>query len=333
MFAISSSDLIKTYKTANKREGIVGNLKDLFHRNYREVRAVDGISINIEQGEFVGFIGPNGAGKSTTIKMLTGILQPTSGEIRVLGFNPSLQRQEYTKTIGVVFGQRTQLWWDIAVKESFELLRRIYEIPEMEFRERLKYLIDSFQLSSLVDIPVRKLSLGERMKCDIVASLIHNPQILFLDEPTIGLDSIAKNSIRDILRKLHQETKTTILLTTHDLQEIEELCERILVLDKGHIVYDGEISDVRSRVNLTRTLKIELKEIPDVNFLSDLEYLEDIQVLQSHPKTIEVKFDSNKHTVFAILSKFTQSAEIKDISIEEPSIEEVITRIYTDGIN
>ncbi len=221
------------------REGLGGALKDLLRREYTEVEAVKQISFQIPQGEICGYIGENGAGKSTTIKMLTGILVPTSGKVEVGGYVPFKEREKFVKNIGVVFGQRSQLWWDIGVIESFHLLRKVYRVPENDFRKRLDELVERLQLGELLNRPVRKLSLGQRMRCELVASLLHNPAILFLDEPTIGLDILVKTEIRDFLMGLNKEYGTTILLTTHDLQDIEALCSRVIMLDDGSIIYDA----------------------------------------------------------------------------------------------
>ena len=237
---IEVSNLSKTYRSFDRREGVWGSVLDLFQREYRDVVAVESISFSVDKGELIGYIGPNGAGKSTSIKMLTGILKPTGGEMLVNGFHPYRQRKVYTKHIGVVFGQRTQLWWDIAVIESFKLLAKIYQVGDADFTERLGRLTEILDLGAVLRLPVRKLSLGQRMRCDLAASLLHNPKVLFLDEPTIGLDTVGKDAIRGFLRQVNREYDTTIILTTHDLKEIEELCKRIIVLDKGKIIYDGK---------------------------------------------------------------------------------------------
>ena len=235
-------DLCKHFRTFRRREGVWGSIQNLFVRDYRTVTAVDRVGFSIERGEMVGYIGPNGAGKSTTIKMLTGILVPTSGEIRVNGFVPFRQRRQYVKTIGVVFGQRTQLWWDIAVIESFKLLRRIYDVPQRDFDARMERFNEILGINDYLHTPVRKLSLGERMRCDLAAALLHNPPLLFLDEPTIGLDVVAKDHIRHFLRAINREFHTTVLLTTHDLDDIEELCRRIMIIDHGRVLFDGHLS-------------------------------------------------------------------------------------------
>ena len=241
-------DLCKDFRTFRRREGVWGSIQNLFARDYRTVAAVDRGGFSIERGEMVGYIGPNGAGKSTTIKMLTGILVPTSGEIRVNNYVPFRQRRQYVKTIGVVFGQRTQLWWDIAVIESFKLLRRIYDVPQRDFDARMEHFNEILGISDYLHTPVRKLSLGERMRCDLAAALLHNPPLLFLDEPTIGLDVVAKDHIRHFLRAINREFHTTILLTTHDLDDIEELCRRIMIIDHGRVLFDGHLYDLKQKL-------------------------------------------------------------------------------------
>ncbi|MFG0316484.1 MAG: ATP-binding cassette domain-containing protein, partial [Planctomycetota bacterium JB042] len=244
---IDVEGLVKEFSVFDRREGVLGAVGDLFHRRRRPLRAVDGVSFAIDQGEIVGYIGPNGAGKSTTIKMLTGILVPTSGRLVVDGLVPHRDRRTFTRRIGVVFGQRTQLWWDIAVVESFRLLAKIYGVPRDALEAQLDRLDAILGLRPLLRTPVRKLSLGQRMRCDLAASLLHDPPLLFLDEPTIGLDVVAKDSVRTFLRELNQELSTTILLTTHDLRDIEELCRRVIVIDHGRILFDGPLTEMKAR--------------------------------------------------------------------------------------
>ncbi|PKM80345.1 MAG: ABC transporter ATP-binding protein [Firmicutes bacterium HGW-Firmicutes-14] len=246
MALIEARGLTKEFRIFRRREGVLGAFKDLFHRNYRTLKAVDGIDFIVEKGEMVGYIGANGAGKSTTIKMLTGILVPTAGTMQVNGYVPYRDREVYTRGIGVVFGQRSQLWWDIAVIESFKLLRRIYDVSIDDFNWRLKRFNDILELDKLLYLPVRKLSLGQRMRCDLAAALIHNPAILFLDEPTIGLDVLAKSRIRDFLKEINREYRTTVILTTHDLGDIEALCPRVAIIDKGKMLYDGSVESLYS---------------------------------------------------------------------------------------
>src|SRR5580658_7250110 len=253
-------DLCKHFRTFKRREGVWGSIQNLFVRDYRTVSAVDRVGFAIERGEMVGYIGPNGAGKSTTIKMLTGILVPTSGEIRINGYVPYRQRRQYVKTIGVVFGQRTQLWWDIPVVESFKLLRRIYDVPQRDFDERMDTFNQILGISDYLGTPVRKLSLGERMRCDLAAALLHNPPLVFLDEPTIGLDVVAKDHIRKFLRAINERFRTTVLLTTHDLDDIEELCRRIMIIDHGKLLYDGPLSLLKQKLLRMKQLKFVLKD-------------------------------------------------------------------------
>lgn len=247
MAVIEARHLTKEFRKFKSRPGLAGALRDLFARRYETIRAVDSIDLTIEPGEVVGYIGPNGAGKSTTIKMFTGILVPTSGDLRVNGFVPHRDRERFVRTIGVVFGQRSQLWWDIAVRESFRLLRSIYRVPEADFRRRLDELAGVLDLGGLLDVPVRKLSLGQRMRCELAAALLHSPSLLFLDEPTIGLDVVVKLRIREFLRDINRRFGTTIMLTTHDLADIEALCCRVVILDRGRIIFDGALEDIRRR--------------------------------------------------------------------------------------
>ena len=244
MALIEARGLTKEFRIFRRREGVMGAFRDLFQRDYMTLRAVDGIDFVVAEGEMVGYIGANGAGKSTTIKMLTGILVPTAGSVNVNGFIPYKEREKYTRGIRVVFGQRSQLWWDIAVIESFKLLRRIYNVSQEEFKARLKKFDDILEFGSFLHLPVRKLSLGQRMRCDLTAALLHNPAILFLDEPTIGLDVLGKAKIREFLKEINSESKTTVILTTHDLGDIEALCPRVAIIDKGKMLYDGSVDNL-----------------------------------------------------------------------------------------
>src|ERR1700683_5663592 len=257
---IQVRELSKYFRTFHRREGIWGGLQNLFVREYKTIKAVDRVNLSIQRGEMVGYIGPNGAGKSTTIKMLTGILVPSSGEAHVSGFVPCRQRRQYVKTIGVVFGQRTQLWWDIAVVESFKLLRRIYDVSQRDFDARMEHFNHILKIGDYLHTPVRKISLGERMRCDMAAALLHNPPLLFLDDPTIGLDVVAKDHIRHFLRAINREFRTTILLTTHDLDDIEELCRRIMIIDRGKLLYDGPLDQLKERLLRTKQIKCVLKD-------------------------------------------------------------------------
>ncbi len=262
---ISVKNLVKEYKTYDRREGLAGAFLDLFHREYKTLRAVDDISFDIERGEMVGYIGANGAGKSTTIKMLCGVLYPTSGHIVVDGRVPVQDREAHVRNIGAVFGQRSQLWWDLAAGESLRLLGRIYGVERGEFLKRMAEFEDVLKLKDFLKTPARKLSLGQKMRCELAASLIHNPKIVFLDEPTIGLDVAVKHSIREFVKRINKERGVTVILTTHDLRDIEELCSRVFIIDKGRQVFDGTLDQLREKATdfaqLTFSLAHELKKL------------------------------------------------------------------------
>jgi ABC-2 type transport system ATP-binding protein len=331
MSVIEVEGLSKIYKTYDRREGVWGGVVDLFSREYRDFLAVDGISFSAEQGELIGYIGPNGAGKSTSIKMLTGILQPSSGSMEVYGYHPFKQRKQYTKHIGVVFGQRTQLWWDIAVIESFKLLAKIYEVDASALKRRLDILSDILELGPLLRTPVRKLSLGQRMKCDLAASLLHEPKVLFLDEPTIGLDAVAKDAIRHFLRQINQDFKTTIILTTHDLNEIEELCKRVILLDGGKILYDGSLRHVRSLPGLGRSLVIDFAGDAPLDEINRL-FAGRAEFVQESQRRVKAVFIPDKISAAELIKSILEKYSIADLTISEPSIEQVIMRIYRDGL-
>ena len=324
---IHVSDLSKHFRAFNRREGLWGGIQNLFVRDYRTVTAVDRVSFSINRGEMVGYIGPNGAGKSTSIKMLTGILMPTSGEIRVNGFVPFQQRHQYVSSIGVVFGQRTQLWWDIAVIESFKLLRRIYDVSQRDFDARMERFNEILGLNDYLYTPVRKLSLGERMRCDIAAALLHNPPLLFLDEPTIGLDVVAKDHIRQFLRAINREFRTTVLLTTHDLDDIEELCRRIMIIDHGKVLYDGALDQLKERLLRTKQIKCVLKDraqAPEIMAFSRA----DLNIEQVDELTFRIRFDRGKIATGDLIREILAVIEIRDLLIEDESIEQIVKRIY-----
>ncbi len=329
--AIIVRDLSKSFRTFNRRDGVWGSVKDLFHRNYQSLQAVDHISFSVKRGELIGYIGPNGAGKSTSIKMLTGILKPTSGEINVLGFDPFRNREKYTKQIGVVFGQRTQLWWDIAVLESFRLLSTIYDVPQEEFQKRLEQFTELFDLKDVLRTPVRKLSLGQRMRCDLAASLLHRPEVLFLDEPTVGLDAVGKDSIRSFLRQINKEFKTTIVLTTHDLQEIEELCERIVIIDKGRIIYDGSLERIKDLPGLMRQVSIDFNLEAPIDELKRL-FGDHVHFEKVSERRVVGSFDPQSISTVQLIKEIVGRYEIADFTVEEPNIEEVVMKIYREGV-
>jgi ABC-2 type transport system ATP-binding protein len=320
-------ELSKHFRTFKRREGVWGSIQNLFVRDYRTVAAVDRVGFSIERGEMVGYIGPNGAGKSTTIKMLTGILVPTSGEIRINGYVPYRQRRQYVKTIGVVFGQRTQLWWDIAVIESFKLLRRIYDVSQRDFDARMEHFDAILNLRDYLHTPVRKLSLGERMRCDLAAALLHNPPLLFLDEPTIGLDVVAKDHIRHFLRAINREFRTTVLLTTHDLDDIEELCRRIMIIDHGKVLYDGHLAQLKQQLLRTKQIKFVLKDRTQADCL-DAFSRDGLEVDQVDELTYRIRFDRVKVSTSDLIRRILAAVEVRDLLIEDEPIEEIIKRIY-----
>jgi len=320
-------DLSKHFRSFKRREGLLGSIQNLFFRDYRTVAAVDRVSFSIERGEMVGYIGPNGAGKSTSIKMLTGILVPTSGEIRVNGFVPSRQRAQYVKTIGAVFGQRTQLWWDIAVVESFKLLRRIYDVSQRDFDARMERFDEILGIRDYLHTPVRKLSLGERMRCDLAAALLHNPPLLFLDEPTIGLDVVAKDHIRQFLRSINREFRTTVLLTTHDLDDIEELCRRIMIIDHGRVLYDGPLDKLKERLLRTKQIKCVLKDRAQVAGMSAFSR-DGLELDQVDQLTYRIRFDRAKVATADLIRQVLAAVEVRDLLIEDEPIEEIVKRIY-----
>ena len=325
---IQVRDLSKHFRTFHRREGIWGGLQNLFVREYRTIKAVDRVNLSIDRGEMVGYIGPNGAGKSTSIKMLTGILVPTSGEAIVNGFLPYRQRRQYVRTIGVVFGQRTQLWWDIAVIESFKLLRRIYDVSQKDFDARMEMFDEILGINDYLHTPVRKLSLGERMRCDLAAALLHNPPLLFLDEPTIGLDVVAKHHIREFLRAINRQFQTTVLLTTHDLDDIEELCRRIVIIDHGTVLFDGDLQLLKQRLLRTKQIKFALKDRAQVSslgrFAGNGASLEPVDEM-----TFRIRFDRLQVSASDLIRELLATVDLRDIVIEDESIEEIIKRIYS----
>ncbi len=327
---ISVCELSKRFRTYRRREGLWGGIQNLFHREQQYVTAVDRVTFSIQRGEMVGYIGPNGAGKSTTIKMLTGILVPSSGEIVVNNFVPWRQRTAYVKTIGVVFGQRTQLWWDIAVIESFKLLRRIYDVSQRDFDERMDTFNQILGIRDYLHTPVRKLSLGERMRCDLAAALLHNPPLLFLDEPTIGLDVVAKDHIRQFLRAINRNFQTTVLLTTHDLDDIEELCRRLMIIDHGRVLYDGPLALLKQRLLRIKQVKFAVRDSEQAARLSSLSR-EGLEVERVDDLTYRIRFDRVKVSTADLIRQILASAEVRDLLIEDEPIEEIVKRIYAGG--
>ena len=315
-------NLVKTFRVAERRPGLWGAFRGVVHRRTRTVHALDGISFALEPGELVGYIGPNGAGKSTTVKVLAGILVPDSGRCEVLGRVPWQERIAYVRRIGVVFGQRTQLWWDLPVIESFELLRDIYRTPLTNYIRTRDELIALLDLKPLLDIPVRQLSLGQRMRCDLTAALLHEPSILFLDEPTIGLDAVSKLAVRDFVRKLNRERGVTVILTTHDMDDIEALCTRVVVINEGRILSDGTLEDLRAHVTTERRLIVDL--VDEREDVAD----PDAEVIRREGHRVFLRFDPDRISPAALIGRITANHAIRDLFVENPPIEEIIARLY-----
>jgi ABC-2 type transport system ATP-binding protein len=314
-------DLVKSYRIAERRPGLWGAIRGVARRTYRTVRALDGVSFAIEAGELVGYIGPNGAGKSTTVKALAGILVPDSGRCEVRGRVPWQQRIAHVAELGVVFGQRTQLWWDLPVIESFELLRDIYRVPADRYARARDELVAVLELEALLDTPVRQLSLGQRMRCDLAAALLHAPPILFLDEPTIGLDAVAKLAVREFVKKLNRDG-VTVLLTTHDMDDIETLCTRVMVIGAGKILSDGPLAALRARVTSERWLTIDLAD--DATWTDDT----DAKVIRRDGKRVVLAFDPNAVPPAELIRRVTGKHAIRDLFVENPPIEQIIARLY-----
>lgn len=322
MNLISVQALEKKFRIAKPQKGAFGAVKNLLFPDYYVKQALDSISFEIKEGELVGYIGPNGAGKSTTVKLLSGILTPDGGDICVLGKSPWKHRQEVVRELGVVFGQKTQLWWDIPVIESFKLLRDIYQVPQKEYTQTLDLLIDTLDLSHLLHIPVRQLSLGQRMRSDIAASLIHSPKILFLDEPTIGLDAVSKLSVRDCIRQLNKEKKVTILLTTHDMDDIEALCKRVLILNEGRIFLDGTIQELRNTILPERRLVIDLVD------QNDSLHSVGAKVIKQEGHRVWLSYNPELTSTPQLIAEVTRSHSISDLFVENPPIEEIVAKLY-----
>ncbi|MDQ0193763.1 ABC transporter ATP-binding protein [Paenibacillus wynnii] len=326
MALIEINDIHKEYVTYKQEKGFLNTFKGFFYREKQIKEAVKGISFQIEKGEMVGYIGPNGAGKSTTLKILSGILTPTSGEAHIAGIVPYQNRKQHAKKIGVVFGQRTQLWWDLPVIESFELMRYVYRIDEKTYRENMEIFTDLLELDQFSSRPVRQLSLGQRMRADIALSLLHNPDILFLDEPTIGLDVVAKQKIREFIKQINLKRQVTVILTTHDMGDIESLCNRVILIDDGLVQFDGEIEKFRHTYGKERCLVVETKEPEDIDRL----VLDHGQITKREGNRIWIHFDRDQVSPTQLIPHITSQIEVVDLTIEEPSIEGIVSRVYQD---
>jgi ABC-2 type transport system ATP-binding protein len=322
---VQTRDLCKVFRSPKRAPGTWGGIRSLFSGEYTEKVAVDGISMTLEAGELVGYIGPNGAGKSTTIKMLTGILTPTSGRIEVAGFIPYERRRANARNIGVVFGQRSQLYWDLPLQESFALLRAIYDVPKDRYRKNIRYFIELLEMGDFLDTPVRKLSLGQRMRGDFAAAMLHDPKIVYLDEPTIGLDMAAKEAVRRFVTEINRERGVTIILTTHDLSDVERLCRRIIVIDNGKLIYDGTIERIKNDYGKLRTLVVELCE-PCENFRMD-----GVEVESHVGNIVRLRFDRNAFGADVLIRRVADAYGVNDVRIEEPDLESIIRRLYVES--
>ena len=324
MSFINVNHISKTFKVAKRESGLLASLKSFFKREYTYIEAVKDVSFQIKKGEIVGYIGPNGAGKSTTIKILSGILTPDEGTCNIGGRLPNKNREEYVSQIGVVFGQRSQLWWDIPAMDTFDLLKDIYNIEEKEYEQTKNNLIKLLDIEEIVKIPVRQLSLGQRMRCEIAASLLHNPSILFLDEPTIGLDAVSKKVVRDFIKKINKEKKTTVILTTHDMSDIEALADRIILIGKGRILYDGSLQNLKQKYGNIRNITIDTKdEIKKINKLGVITQ-----------KKIDTGYlfqiDINKLSISQFLKHLSGIINLEDVDIDTESIDNIIIKLYKE---
>ena len=330
MSIIHVSNLSKAFRVLKRKPGFLGSLRTLFSADYEQVRAVQDISFAIAPGELVGYIGPNGAGKSTTIKMLTGILHPSSGEVVVAGLTPHRERIRNGKQIGVIFGQRSQLLWDLPPRDSFDLMRRMYAIPADRYQSNLTLFTELLDLGALLDRPVRQLSLGQRMRCELVASLLHDPKVVYLDEPTIGLDVVAKERIREFIQHLHQQRGVTVMLTTHDIADIEKLCKRVLIIDKGQLIYDGSLSAIKQRYGRRRRVIFATADgAAPVGLETELAALGDgIQVTPGDEGKVVVSFDPHSIPVSALTRTIVNHHVVTDLSVEEADLEAIIRQIY-----
>lgn len=322
---IETHDLRKVFRSVKRTPGALGALRTLFSRDYEDRVAVAGVTMALEPGELVGYIGPNGAGKSTTIKMLTGILVPSSGRVRVAGLVPWERRKENARNIGVVFGQRSQLYWDLPLIESFELLRAIYSVPSDVYHRNLDDFVNILEMGEFMRTPVRQLSLGQRMRGDFAAALLHDPKIVYLDEPTIGLDVVAKEAIREFIARINAERGTTIILTTHDLADVERLCRRIVLIDHGTIIYDGDIDRIKSEYGRFRTLV--------VRFTAPVSqpHLDGAELTGMEDSSARFRFDRNLQRADLLVRQASERYRVEDVSLEEPDLESIIRRIYVEG--
>jgi ABC-2 type transport system ATP-binding protein len=321
---IEIDNLVKSYRVYQKREGLRAAIQGLFHRQYRTVEAVQGISLRVEQGEFVAFLGPNGAGKTTTLKLLSGVIYPTSGSARVMGYTPWERSNAYRRRFALVMGQKNQLWWDLPSQESFRLHQQIYRIDPISFQKTLDELTELLSVRTLLGRPVRELSLGERMKMELIAALLHSPEVLFLDEPTIGLDVVAQHNIQQFLRFYQEERRITILLTSHYMKDVAALCRRVIVINDGVIQFDGSLSQIVDDFSTTRLVRLRLAEGQSADGLDRYAQVESIEL----PK---VTLRCQRTNVAKILARVLDDFQIEDVAVEDPPLEEVISKLYQEG--
>ena len=323
MSAIKVTDLQKTFKSKRKAAGLSGSMRALVRPEYVTVEAVRRLSFQMEAGELLGFIGPNGAGKSTTIKMLTGILLPSDGQAQVLGYVPWKQRRELAYHIGTVFGQRPQLWYHLPAIDTFALFGKIYELDDGETKKRIEHLSEAFEIGDLLETPVRKLSLGQRMRCEVAASLLHRPKLLLLDEPSIGLDVVAKQRIRDSIRRMAQDENVGVLLTSHDAGDLEALCKRVIIINHGQIVYEDRVSNLKRRFLTSKLVEVRFADNVNPNFS-----LDGTEILKVGRYGVKLRFDTRTTPVDKVIADLSSCGQVMDINISDPPLEEVIAKIY-----
>ncbi len=325
---IQVEHLRKVFKVPHKDTGLRGAVKALFLPKYEDKVAVDDISFGLEPGEMVGYIGVNGAGKSTTIKMLTGILVPTGGSVRVLGRDPHRERVANAREIGVVFGQRTQLWWDLAFIESLNLVAKIYQVPDARYKQLLDDFAETLELKELLHVPIRNMSLGQKMRAELAATLIHEPQVVYLDEPTIGLDLIVKERIREFIQEQNREKGTTVILTTHDLGDIEELCQRVIIIDAGRLIYDGPIDTIKERFGKYREITFETTRAAE-----HVSVPEGAEITSVEPRRLTLRFDRTLTTASRVAASLMNQVEVTDFSLSEPDLASIIKQIYNGALS
>jgi ABC-2 type transport system ATP-binding protein len=325
---IETQDLTKIFRVTQKEPGVKGAVKALFKPERKEVVAVDHVSFSVDRGEMVGYIGLNGAGKSTTIKMLTGILLPTSGTVRVMGADPHRERVANAQRIGVVFGQRTQLWWDLALVESLDMIGKIYEVEPARYKQLLDQFVETLGLEELLKAPIRSMSLGQKMRAELAATLIHEPEIVYLDEPTIGLDLIVKERIREFIRQQNREKKTTVVLTTHDLGDIEELCQRVIIIDEGKLIYDGPLSAIKSRFGKYREITFEMARDIDA-----IELPEGCQLIRQEARNVALRFDRTVASASQVAAAVMDQLPVVDFSLAEPDLAMIVKQIYGGALD